>query len=825
MLGTTVGNYTITAKIGQGGMAVVYTAQHADLDRKAVVKVLRRHLLSDDEIPRRFRNEASAIASIKHPGIVTVMDFGELEDGNLYILMEFLDGENLRERLDRTPGMAIAVTQAMTITRQAADALAAAHASNIVHRDLKPANIFLTRDAMVRNGERVKLLDFGIAKIMDRSATASLVTKSNVIMGTPIYMSPEQCRGAGEVDHRTDLYALGCILFEMLCGRPPFDTKAAGELIVLHLTQPPPAARSINSAVPVPLDELISRLLAKEPGDRLASASELVAALDRIAASYSDGIRAEQAQMVTPYASAPSAGVLPTGSAVEFEPTELDHNMLGLKAIAKAHSNVADVVVAPTEKFDLDMQAAAMVRGSDRKKPNSQPMPVGPSGSRNTATPPRMAIPKPSDTADEFGDDSGLFGSKEVTTPWAHYEGQPGVFDRFQAQNIATQAPMGPAHHHHSSPIAPMPAVAPGHVAYQGQGQSQPQHAQARLTPPAGRSAQHPQGPFGETFFPAGRLTLIGRSRTWWLAQVLLLCAACTAGVVYLIVRVVASVDGTTQSPAGQGGSLVSDGGVTDQVIKPSIISPKTKYRPALVALSKGTFTMGSPQVQQGRSKDETPQHLVTLSPFLLCNTEVTQGQWKAVMGENPSECEYGCKDEQPVHNVNWYNAVDYYNKLSSKEQLEPCYERTDDVVVWKRPCSGYRFPTEAEWEYAARAGTTTIFSFGDASDGIGDYAWYSGNTQKVQTVATKKPNPWGLFDMHGNVYEWVWDQFERFYPEEHQFDPIGVPRKEPKRVLRGGSFRNDPKDLRSAVRYPAEEVSSNWDIGLRCARNAPAQP
>jgi serine/threonine-protein kinase len=206
-------------------MGVVYLARHVTLGRRAAIKVLRPALSSNQDIVSRFFNEARAVTAVRHPGIVEVFDFGFLEDRTAYIIMEYLEGESLAARLRRGRST---ITVTLTIVRAIARALQAAHEQGIVHRDLKPDNVFLVPDSELPSGERVKLLDFGIAKLAFGDGNASHTT-TGTVMGTPTYMSPEQCRGAGSVDHRADLYSLGCVAYEMLCGQPPFVADGPGD--------------------------------------------------------------------------------------------------------------------------------------------------------------------------------------------------------------------------------------------------------------------------------------------------------------------------------------------------------------------------------------------------------------------------------------------------------------------------------------------------------------------------------------------------------------------------------------------------------------------
>jgi eukaryotic-like serine/threonine-protein kinase len=281
VIGTLAGSYRIVDTISVGGMGTVYRAEHTLLGRMAAVKVLNPEMSTSRDIVNRFFNEARATTSIKHPGIIEVFDFGYLESGNAYLVMELLEGAPLSVR-NRARGR-IPEHEAAAILRLVCSALTAAHAKGIVHRDLKPDNIFLVPDPDSQLGERPKLLDFGIAKLTDIGLAGS-ATKTGAVMGTPTYMSPEQCRGTGEVDHRADLYSIGCIFYELLTGRPPFIDRGAGELIGAHLfMQPEPPSRHAAGISP-DAEALIMSLLAKNPAERPQSATDLAQRLAPIAA-------------------------------------------------------------------------------------------------------------------------------------------------------------------------------------------------------------------------------------------------------------------------------------------------------------------------------------------------------------------------------------------------------------------------------------------------------------------------------------------------------------------------------------------------------------
>src|SRR5262245_7420745 len=263
-------------------MGTVYLAEHATIGRRAAVKVLLPLLSNHRDTVARFFNEARAATAIRHPGIVEIFDFGYLPSGSAYIVMEFLDGESLaarRARLGRLDPV-----RAVALVRQIAGALAAAHERGIVHRDLKPDNVFVVADPEVPGGERIKILDFGIAKLAGDPADSSR-TQTGTVLGTPTYISPEQCRGAGDVDARADLYALGCVFYELVCGRPPFLVDGSGEMIAHHLYFEPDPPRSHEPSIPEAIEQLILRLLRKRPAARPQSGRELIEAIDRIGAS------------------------------------------------------------------------------------------------------------------------------------------------------------------------------------------------------------------------------------------------------------------------------------------------------------------------------------------------------------------------------------------------------------------------------------------------------------------------------------------------------------------------------------------------------------
>jgi formylglycine-generating enzyme required for sulfatase activity len=242
-----------------------------------------------------------------------------------------------------------------------------------------------------------------------------------------------------------------------------------------------------------------------------------------------------------------------------------------------------------------------------------------------------------------------------------------------------------------------------------------------------------------------------------------------------------------------------------------------------MVAIPAGTFLMGSPAGEDGRYVNEGPVHEVVVSAFQCMKTPVTRRLYAAVLGTDPGWPE-GEADDRPVNNVTWSGAIKFCNQLSKREGLTPCYEHVRFEVIWHREADGYRLPTEAEWEYACRAGTQTRWSVGDDEARLADHAWYDANAEgNPHPVGQKLPNPWGLHDMHGNVWEWCWDRYGAYEPGFAQ-DPAGS-LEGSDRLARGGSFLSLAGFLRSAIRVRGWPEGRGRGVGFRCVRGPRRQP
>jgi eukaryotic-like serine/threonine-protein kinase len=283
--------YRIVGLLGVGGMGAVYEGENSRIKRRVAIKVLHAATASSSQAVERFEREAQAAGRIGSDHILEVLDLGKLENGDHYMVMEFLDGETLGARIERAGGLA--PREVAPLIRQALLGLQAAHAAGIVHRDLKPENIFICK-AKAGHADFVKLIDFGVSKFKNPPGSEMSKTRTGAVVGTPHYMSPEQAQGGRDIDHRSDLYSMGVILYQAVTGQVPFDGNTFNELLFKIVLSEPPSLRELRPDVDAAFEAITQKAMARDPAQRFASADEFVQAIDSWVATSSAVVEPEQ---------------------------------------------------------------------------------------------------------------------------------------------------------------------------------------------------------------------------------------------------------------------------------------------------------------------------------------------------------------------------------------------------------------------------------------------------------------------------------------------------------------------------------------------------
>jgi len=303
------GKYRVGRLLGAGGMGMVFAGRHEQLDQPVAIKVVRNGAIADQEGAQRFMREARAAARLKSEHVARVLDVGTLESGSPYMVMELLEGVDLAALL--TSSGPLSVSDVADWVLQACEAIAEAHAAGIVHRDIKPENLFLART--VGGASHIKVLDFGISKSVDSVRAAGGLTRTQSVLGSPLYMSPEQMRSSRNVDPRTDVWALGVVLFELISGVSPFEADTMPELCLKVVSEPPRSLAELRPDVPAAMVEIVMRCLEKDPKKRFANAAEVAVALEPLVSAGARSL-VERARLAMSRASGPHPYATPVSA-------------------------------------------------------------------------------------------------------------------------------------------------------------------------------------------------------------------------------------------------------------------------------------------------------------------------------------------------------------------------------------------------------------------------------------------------------------------------------------------------------------------------------
>ena len=804
--GLVLGNYVVLESIGAGGMGHVYKARHRRMNRVVALKVLPSSVTKKRDAVRRFQREVEAAAKLTHPNIVVAYDADEA-NGLHFLVMEFVEGQDLARAVERHGPLPVG--KAIDYVLQAARGLEYAHQQGIVHRDIKPSNLVLDQSGTV------KILDMGLARFEQEvgprsSAAAGTLTGSEQMMGTVDYVAPEQAEDAHRADQRADVYSLGCTLFYLLTGRPVYEADSVLAKLLAHQQAEVPSLSKIRPEVPEPLDRAFQRMVAKRAEERQPSMSEVIAELEAAKKKTgpvspqgpeagTDAQRCSSQELdLSPFSPETSAEDPALAAWLEAElpalPTRLRTKPQPRLPLTKQQKLYAAIATGAALLALVVLGVVISVRtprGTIVVQVTPPDAEVWVDEGKITLTargeePVEVKVPAGEHTLEvtKGGFETHTQGFKiksrgrkvfEVTlVPLAEEKAE----SRQPKAEVATAKPSRVRETHHSD-SATRPPNGAFHAPYSSTVEALPP-----LDPAAWKAILPDDAP-PPAIAPFDAATAQKHQEAW---------------ATYLGVPVNQEVD-------------LPDGETLTMVLIPP-----------------GEFVMGSSAEEQARFLEEAreagdqwaiertptegPQHRVRITrPFCLGKYEVTQAQWEAVMGSNPSQF----KDDpsHPVEHVSWDDVQQFLAKLNvAGTRRVPSAKAPFDTSAMT-----FTLPTEAQWEYACRAGTTTAWHCGDDEAKLQEYAWFSANSgRETHPVGELLANGFGLYDMHGNVWDWCADCWATdYYAESPPDDPSGPPTGSI-RVHRGGSWGSHVRICRSAYRSHRSPDYRDGYLGLRLA-------
>ncbi|HUG17353.1 MAG TPA: SUMF1/EgtB/PvdO family nonheme iron enzyme [Planctomycetaceae bacterium] len=827
-----LGNYVILDKIGSGGMGDVFLAEHRKMSRRVALKILPGGPDRADSSIHRFQREVRAAARLTHPNIVTAYDADEF-DGKYFFAMEYVAGSDLSSRVKRQGTLQVA--QAVDIIRQAAKGLGYAHEQGVIHRDIKPGNLLWDQHG------NVKILDMGLARFAENPLDVeevSALTQSGTIMGTVDYMSPEQALDTRTAGPQSDVYSIGCTLFYLLIGRPMFIEETVMKRLMAKQSQTPPPLSKFRDDIPPRLETIYQKMVACDVESRYQSMSEVVAALESLS-----GL--EETQIEFPAQLPKQAAEYAVGSsdvtrAVKAEETETDPHTMQVSIQARTDSRMTRAKTRSTSRYFpliagligiscLGLIGFLALRGGgDGENKPETPANVelagdeseqngadANSGFAEESTLPDIFNRSPLNASEQAGE-TDLTSTK---TPSSFtIDGSQGAWNlkNEDVEPLVAEVPeeiLAAARANESNPITTIPDT----------GKPSP-HA-FRIEPTNKRPPRLLQTPF-----PPQQAQ---KAQKDWARHL--------------------GLDVTYENSLGMKFQLIPPGEFEMGFSKERLDYLRFHYETHLSSRL-------SPETE-----DSSPPQAVRLTvPYYLGATEVSQGQFQEIMGENPSHYQPGGFSEGkllgrdhlvlPVEGVTWIKAVEFCNKLSLREQLSPCYRQVGDDYE-SIEGDGYRLPTSAEWEYACMSGTSGYFWFGDPPNlkntpparqpklygelmqghdhFTGPGSGLAAANGRPNPIGSSVPNHFGLTEVHGGVREWCNDWYEVYQAHDETIvDPKG-PKSGTAKVIRGGGFYEHnalTAHLTGPWRGGADPnrlgagVSPYWP-GLRIVRVIPAVP
>jgi serine/threonine protein kinase/formylglycine-generating enzyme required for sulfatase activity len=865
--GLVLGNYVVLDLLGQGGVGMVLKAEHRRMERIVAIKMLSPNVTKTPEAMQRFQREVKAAARLMHPHIVTALDADESR-GVHFLVMEYVEGIDL-SALIKADGP-VSPETAIPWVIQAARGLQYAHDNGVVHRDIKPSNMLLDKQGTI------KILDMGLARIDSAGADQDQLTGTGQIMGTVDYMAPEQAIDTKSADARADIYSLGISLWYLLTGRPVYAGETPVEKLMAHQTKPIPSLCDACSEVSPELEAIFTKMVAKKPDERYQSMSEAMVALEQCtsggAASPStterptrpskgtDDIRPTEFFSGTDPSSAPAVveqarprtkppkvdpAATPVDRTVTLSSGQSDTDLESLSAAA-TDTDSAVPQMMPDPMFPPSREKSVREGSSPSidlpvgpappppaTRASAAPAPVRPSVAKTS--PPAATPPPPAPEPEQRTDDDASPESPPGTESFLdkHFTAICAVgglvFVVLMAILVTTLVGLLQSPEPQSPVAQPVEVKTPTGV-FRLDIRDEKITVSVKDNERVVGKSESPADlelPLGE------QVLIVQRRNVKFEVDKLIVHENQTAKLKFelvgreIVVRRGDSVIARQElpEPAPANGQFAADMAKEHQQAWAEYLETpvgRTVKLPegqqfSLVLIPPGKFAMGSPE-SEGQREDAEQQHQVRISKgFYLATTEVTQGQWKVMMRTTPWKDKRGAQDgpNYAASYISWEDATKFCKTLSSRGGRK------------------YRLPTEAEWEYACRAGTTTLYGHGNDAAELMDYAWFDKNAQAAgeryaHQVGQKLANAWGVFDMHGNVYEWCSDwHTEDYYGKSPSVDPKG-PTSGTARAARGGSWFYLSGDCRSASRSGNVPTTRGTHFGFRIVcelKSAPRPP
>ena len=775
--GLIMGDYIVLDRIGEGGMGQVYEARHKVMKRVVALKTLPAAATKLEAAVKRFHREVEVAARLSHPNIVTAHDAGEAH-GTHYLVMELVEGDDLANHV-RQHGR-LPVQTALDYTLQAAKGLEYAHAKQVVHRDVKPSNLLLDKEGTV------KVLDMGLARLNeaigpDDSTGQQTLTGTGQAMGTVDFMPPEQAENVKEADERSDIYSLGCTLYYLLTGRAVYGGDTTIMRLLAHHTAEIPSLRAERPDVPEHLDAVFQKMVAKKPDDRYGSMTEVIVELQKCGGPRPDNSTGPPDLSNAPLASANAE----TQALLKSEETPGDESlMLGLPVVSPVEA-LHRRLPKKDKKQQIIIGSAAAIIGFFALLFGVIFMLRTPEGTLVVEINQSDAVVQ---VLDEEGkveiERKGEKGKLSISVdPGKHRlkvekDGFSLFTEAFEMESggeKAIRARLEPV----ASAVASKPVTLPSAV---GQ----------KPVPP---KSPEPSRPSGSTEAPPLAIAPFTPAQAKQHQQ---------RWAQYLGI------------PAVETNSI----GMQMTLIPPGEFLMGSSEEEIEALLKEGERQGWPKELYTNHIRTEVPQHKVRITkPFHLTAHEVTVGQFKAFVettaykteaetdgnGKNWRNPGFAQSDDDPAVFITWHDATSFCKWLGTIDKED------------------YRLPTEAEWEYACRAGSTAHWSFGDNEASYEKYAWYDRKKWEyfsTHPVGQKLPNAFGLFDMHGNIREWCSDWFDsRFYRQSPVEDPTGPPNGTG-RVIRDGASYYKPQTNRCACRAGQVPEYKYLNVGFRLARS-----